>query len=301
MIRSTQKTVAWGVSAVLVAALAAGYYVWLTFNAREAPVGALEPLPAGKAEARVEPQIRYPIERVPRAQDPAVPAAVPLPPLEASDAEVQDALTRLIGRLAFSQLVRPEQLIRHIVATVDNLPRRTVAPRLWPINPVPGGFVPPGTGDNATLAAANAARYAPYVTAFEALDSHKLAALYAYFYPLFQQAYSELGYPNVYFNDRLVEAIDIMLATPDVREPIALVQPRVVYQFADPDLEALPSGQKILLRMGADNAAHVKSKLTEIRQAVTGAGSAQRVSPLAPDAASAPSAPARSSTPASGG
>lgn len=296
-----QKTVAWGVSTVLIGALGAGYYVWRTNIAHEAPVASVEALPEGKAEVRGEPQVRYPIERVPRTQDPATPATVPLPPLASSDAEVQDALARLIGRAAFAQLVRPEDMIRHIVATVDNLPRRTVAPRLWPIHPVPGSFVPHGTGNNATLAAANAARYAPYVAVFEALDSHKLAALYAYFYPLFQQAYSELGYPNVYFNDRLIEAIDIMLATPEVPEPIALAQPRVVYQFADPDLEALPSGQKILLRMGPDNAAHVKAKLTEIRQAVTGAGSLPAMSTPAPDAASAPSAPARSSTPASGG
>ncbi len=292
-----QKTVAWGVSAVLVGGLAVGYYVWQTLVPRDAPIASLDVFPESKPQVRAEPQIRYPIERIP-PQGAVAQATAPLPPLGSSDAEVQDALARLIGRAAFAQLVRPEEMIRHIVATVDNLPRRTVAPRLWPINPVPGGYIPPGRSESATAVQANAARYAPYVTAFEALDSHKLAAVYAYFYPLFQQAYSELGYPNVYFNDRLIEAIDIMLATPDVPEPIALVQPRVVYQYADPDLEALPAGQKILLRMGSDNAAHVKAKLTEIRQAVTGAGAMPMP---AAGAASVPAAPARSSTPASGG
>jgi hypothetical protein len=299
MIRSMQKTVAWGVSAVLVGALAVGYYVWRNVATHDTPFPAVDIEPERKPDVRGEPQIRYPIERVPREPGSAGAATAPLPALASSDAEVQDALVRLLGRHTFAQFVRPEQLVRHIVVTIDNLPRRTAAPRLWPIHPVPGGYIAPGAGD-ATVARANAARYAPYVAAFEVLDSRKLAAVYAYFYPLFQQAYDELGHPNVYFNDRLIEAIDIMLATPEVPEPIALVQPRVVHQFADPDLEALPSGQKILLRMGTENAARVKAKLTEIRQAVTGAGAVPAMLP-APGAASAPSAPAPSSTRASGG
>ncbi|OIQ76552.1 hypothetical protein GALL_417610 [mine drainage metagenome] len=44
------------------------------------------------------------------------------------------------------------------------------------------------------------------------------------------------------------------------------MQPKVLYQFADPKLEARSAGQKIMIRMGADNAAKVKAKLAEIRQ-----------------------------------
>jgi hypothetical protein len=40
----------------------------------------------------------------------------------------------------------------------------------------------------------------------------------------------------------------------------------VLYQFADPELEGLSAGQKIMLRMGAENAAKVKAKLREIRR-----------------------------------
>ncbi len=307
MVRSMQKTVAWGVSAVLFAGLVGGYYLWRAIATRDVPVALEEPAER-KPAPRVEPAIRYPIERVPQSAD-AAQAAAPVPSLDASDPEVQDALARLIGRAAFHQLVHPENMIRHVVATVDNLPRRTLAPALKPVKPIAGPFIAPGNGDSATLAAANAARYTPYVTALESLDTHKMAGIYAYLYPLFQQAYRELGYPNGYFNDRLVEAIDVMLSTPDVPEPIALVQPRIVYQFADPDLEALPSGQKIMLRMGRDNAARVKAKLLDIRQAVTGqsampsaatpAAGARDASSASP--ASVPSAPEPSSTKTSGG
>jgi hypothetical protein len=73
----------------------------------------------------------------------------------------------------------------------------------------------------------------------------------------------------MYFNDRMVQAIDSLLATPDVQGPIALVRPKVFYQFADPKLEALPAGQKLLIRMGAQNASLIKSKLQQFRAAIT--------------------------------
>jgi hypothetical protein len=103
----------------------------------------------------------------------------------------------------------------------------------------------------------------------EAIDAKKLVAVYVHFYPLFQQAYRELGYPNGYFNDRLVEVIDNLLAAPDTREPVRVVRPKVFYEFAEPELEALPAGQKILIRIGAANASRIKAKLREIRGELT--------------------------------
>ena len=50
-----------------------------------------------------------------------------------------------------------------------------------------------------------------------------------------------------------------------VSGPIALVQPKALYQFADPELEKLSAGQKIMIRMGPANAAKVKAKLRQIR------------------------------------
>jgi hypothetical protein len=89
-----------------------------------------------------------------------------------------------------------------------------------------------------------------------------------HFYPLFQQAYQALGYPNGYFNDRLVVTIDNLLAAPDITTDIAVVRPNVMYQFADPKLEDLSAGQKLMLRMGPTNAAIVKAKLRELRAQV---------------------------------
>jgi hypothetical protein len=125
------------------------------------------------------------------------------------------------------------------------------------------------TDAGVAIARENAARYWPYVRIAQAVPTDKLVALYARFYPLLQQQYEALGYPNGYFNDRVVQVIDHLLATPDVREPLVLVQPRVLYEFADPTLQDLSAGQKILLRMGAENRQEAKAKLREFRQAIT--------------------------------
>ena len=115
----------------------------------------------------------------------------------------------------------------------------------------------------------NFERYKPLVAAMSKLDMQQLSAVYVHFYPLFQQAYQNLGYPNGYFNDRLVEVIDAMLASPEPKGPIQLVRPNVMYTFADPALEARPAGQKLLIRMGPENAQAIKAKLTELRAAIT--------------------------------
>jgi hypothetical protein len=107
------------------------------------------------------------------------------------------------------------------------------------------------------------------VAAVSQLDAKQLGALYIHYYPLFQESYQNLGYPNGYFNDRLVEVIDNLLATPEPKGPIELVRPNVMYTYADPALEGRTAGQKLLIRMGAENAKAIKAKLTELRALIT--------------------------------
>ena len=116
---------------------------------------------------------------------------------------------------------------------------------------------------------ANFERYEPLVQLVRSSDTQQLVATYVRYYPLFQDAYENLGHPPEYFNDRLIEVIDHLLATPELQGPIALAQPGVLYQFADPKLESKSAGQKLLIRMGSENAAVIKDKLRELRSALS--------------------------------
>jgi hypothetical protein len=120
-----------------------------------------------------------------------------------------------------------------------------------------------------TIDTGNYRRYNAVVDMITGADLQAVVELYRRYYPLFQDAYVDLGYPDGYFNDRLVEVIDHLLQTPEISDPVALVQPHVLYQYADPALESLSSGQKLLLRMGNAHAARIKNTLSEFRALIT--------------------------------
>jgi hypothetical protein len=193
------------------------------------------------------------------------PEEKPLPKLNESDTTMLEALSSLMGAKTVANFIQPERLIRHIVVTIDNLTRQTFAPQMSPLK-LPGGALrTTGKGDTLAISKENYARYTPYVRLADALDTKRAVEMYTRFYPLFQQAYVDLGFPNGHFNDRFVEVIDHLLATPDVKEPVQLVVPHVLPEYADPALQERSTGQKLLIRMGPGNAARVKAKLKELR------------------------------------
>jgi hypothetical protein len=247
------------VAAVVVAAGAGIAYYLHNRSAQPQHVPAAPVAPA-------EPAIQHPLP--PTAESAA---QGPLPALGDSDPAIKDALGEVAGGDAVMRYLASDGIIRRIVVTVDNLPRQKVPVAKRPTLPVAGTFQVVGDELHATLDPRNFARYEPMVGVIRQLDMRRLADVYLRFYPLFQHVYQDLGYPNGYFNDRLVQAIDSLLATPKPAGPIELTRPNVMYTFADPALEARPAGQKILLRMGPENAAVIKAKLVELRAIVTAA------------------------------
>jgi hypothetical protein len=240
--------------AVLAGAIAiaiAAWYLW--------PEAALPPPPATPVAKTEGP----PAAKAP--QHPVAPPSEPLPPLKQSDPALFAGLSGLMSESVLRRFFDLEDIVRRIVATVDNLPRESYATRLNPVRPMPGPFAATGRDSTLAIAPANAARYADFVRMAEGVDSEKAVALYIRFYPLFQQAYLDLGYPEGYFNDRLVAVIDHLLAAPEVAGPIGLVTPHVLYEYADEKLQERSAGQKALIRMGPENAARLKAKLRELR------------------------------------
>ncbi len=280
------KAIWWSAGIVVAGAIAIGVYYRFYSPAPRQPPQASAPASAAAtpAASTPPPAIEHPIPAVASAP------STPLPSLDQSDPLVRDSLVGLLGKPAVARFLVPDTIIRHVVVTIDNLPRRKLAAELRPIQPTPGDTVVDHQGGITTLSAQNYARYTPFVQAVSALDPKALAAVYFRLYPLFQQAYENLGYPGKYFNDRLVQAIDSLLATPQVQGPIELVRPKVFYQFADPKLEALPAGQKLLIRMGPQNAAIIEQKLRAFRAAIANPPqSPPQPSPAASAPASAPS------------
>lgn len=214
------------------------------------------------ATTQAEPTQRFPVEPAPVEQE-------ALPELAQSDAPLRQQLETLAGRQPVEAWLLPQHLIERIVVAINSLDGDPVPMRIRPLRHVPGLFRVIGDGAQYSFSPDNAARYAPYVKAFSAIDPDALARLYLRWYPLFQEAYAALGNPHApYFNDRLIDIIDHLLQAPDVDASEPLVRPKVLYQYLDPTLESRSWGQKILMRMGSAHAAATKRQLQRIRQAI---------------------------------
>lgn len=208
---------------------------------------------------------RYPLPPAqPESETPRT--LIPLPPLDDSDSYFELALEDLFGS-GFGELLVDKSLIEKVVATIDNLPRSHVAERIRPVGAAPGEFEVVAVDQDGSfiLGPDNYARYDGIANRLADANIENVFETYRRFYPLMQEAYVNLGYPGRYFNDRVVEVIDHLLASPIPDQPIMLVRPHVLYRFADPELEALSSGQKLMIRIGVDNAKKVQVFLEQIR------------------------------------
>ena len=239
-----EKVGRWIIIGAVVLALAAGVWYWKSRGKEEAAV------PVAAAPPALEPKVKNPI----------------IPPDDIDpNLSATEQVATLIGTPRFETMFVPDEFVRKLVATVDALARQDIAARMNPAKPVAGKFVTAGGEEAPVLGAANFSRYTPWVDLVDSLDVDQAVALYKRLYPQFQKAYEDLGNPDGYFNDRVIEVIDHLLSAPEAPANIALARPNVLYEFADPALESQSTGRKLLLRMGPGNAARVQAKLREIR------------------------------------
>jgi len=216
------------------------------------------------------PSVKYP---VPQPQPPAqTESAVEPAPTEQEPGSLPEQNQTLEGHLAeliqqqnLFGLLQLDNLIQRFVVTIDSLPEKRVSQHLLPLKPPPGKFMVTG----GRISPENSKRYGLYLQMIDTLGIDRAVSLYVQFYDRFQAAYRELGYPQGHFNDRFVAVIDHLLATPATDTPLEVVQPLLVYKYADPDLEKLSAGQKMLLRIGAENRNRMESILRELRQRLT--------------------------------
>ncbi|MGI9271593.1 MAG: DUF3014 domain-containing protein [Woeseiaceae bacterium] len=203
---------------------------------------------------------RHPI-RLPALESGPDRESVPLPSLDDSDAYFLLDVATVFGTDVEVLLLR-DGIIDRLVATVDNLQRSQIPQKIRPVGTLTTTFID---------GSENYQRYNTLVAHIATADIDAMVDMYRRYYPLFQQSYERLGYPNAYFNDRLVDVIDHLLDTPELSSMPRLVRPNVLYEYADPELESLSSGQKLLLRIGSDHAASIKQVLRQLRSLIASA------------------------------
>ena len=205
----------------------------------------VEPVTVAEPEAVVTPE-------------PAIPA------LDDSDTEVRQRLLALDWRPGLASLFVTEDMLRSFAVQVDNIAQGQLAAGSALLQPLEQKFTVED-GAKLQLDEASFKRYEPYIQLLESVKPAQLVALFNRYEPLLQQAYAELGYPDQLFKNKLIEAIDELLATPEVNYPLALERPAVVYVFADPAIEQLPAAQKQMIRLGPDNQRKIRALLQQYR------------------------------------
>lgn len=234
------------------------------------PPAATEPvLPQPEPELDApEPDTAVPEQESLTEPEVSAPVAEPepvLPALDDSDNEVKQRLLALNWRSGLAGLFVTEEMLRNFVVQTDNAAQGQLASSHPLLQPVEQKFAL-GEGDAMQLDESSFVRYQPYIELLESVPPEQMLALFNRYEPLLQQAYAELGYPDELFKNKLISAIDLMLATPEVSYPLALERPSVVYVFADPAIEQLPAVQKQMIRLGPDNQQRFKVVLQHYKQ-----------------------------------
>jgi Protein of unknown function (DUF3014) len=196
------------------------------------------------------------------------PPRPPLPPLDDSDRVLREWGQPLSTHPEWVRWLASTDLARRFVAAIDNVARgQSPRAQLGPMRPE-GSFQVREEGGHLFVDGASYRRYDLAAEVFASVDLGAAVRLYHDLEPLFESAYAEIGEPSRTFQQALARAIDRLLAVQIPEGELEVERHLLVYQYADPELEALPAAAKHLLRMGPENARRVQSKLRFLRSAL---------------------------------
>jgi Protein of unknown function (DUF3014) len=233
---------------IVLAILIAGVGWW--FYRRPAPV--TQPQPD-------QPQLAAPS---------SVPAEFgPVPPLDQSDAFLRALVRQLSSRPELLAWLATDNLARQFTVVVDKIAIGTSPAKEMKAAAPSGSFATLGAGTALRIDPKSYERYNTFAQVVDSIDTEGAARAYRRVRPLLQEAFAELGYTDITFDERFALALGRLVDTPVPDGPVYLRPTSVTYQFADPDLEALSSAQKHLLRMGPQNMRLVQNKIRQFARA----------------------------------
>ena len=265
-----QRTGRWLIPALACALLAAagGYWAYQHYFVGQplAPVDTqVAPPDAGTQSTPADPAV---VSEIPLAP-PATPDTQPaLPELATSDDFVRDQLQPLVTYPGFKPWLEHRDLVQRLVAFIDALAKGRIAHKIFLVTPPAGAFAATRADGKLWLDEASSHRFDDFARMVAGMDMARLARQFHRLRPLLETAYGELGNPPQSFDQAVLDAIDGVLAAPEMQGPIELTHKGVRYRYADPALEALTPVQKQMLRMGPHNARIIKTKLRELRSAL---------------------------------
>ena len=204
-----------------------------------------------------------PIQPEPPVEAATEPDPIVLPPLAESDAFVREHLVGELVGTAGTDWLDESDLVLRAAAVIANGRDGNIPTRLLRFARVPGAFEVEDADGVTVIAPATHARYDTLVETATAIPPGQAAELIVLLEPLLVEGLAMLGRPEAP-RALLTATLQHVLDTPVTRDPIAVEQPNVFYQFKNPTLESRSALQKQLLRMGPDNVRALKTYAREL-------------------------------------
>ena len=212
---------------------------------------------------------------------PAAPIAAPvitelqpkIPPAPAVSEETGDQYAResidaVNGGKALAQFVAGDYVVERAVAIIDALRRGEVPYKLLPVGKPSTTFPISDNGLRVTLDTAGLSRYDGFAQWVGGLNTPALVSLLNDYEMIATQALTRMGVTDFDIRSALLAATTQILSTPQVSVDAELMRREANWVYMDPELEALSSLQKQVLRMGPENADIVQQKARDIRGAL---------------------------------
>ena len=225
--------------------------------------------------------VQPPVEPAPapiEAEVPAAPIAAPVatevqpktPPApvvteETGDRYARESIDAVNGGKALAQFVAGDYVVERAVAIIDALRRGEVPYKLLPVGKPSTTFPISDDGLRVTLDAAGFSRYDGFAQWVGGLDTTALVSLLNDYEMTATQALTRMGVSDFDIRSAVLAATTQILSTPQVAVDAELMRREANWVYIDPELEALSSLQKQVLRMGPENADIIQQKARDIR------------------------------------
>ena len=191
-----------------------------------------------------------------------------LPGLDGSDNFVRERVTLMSNSNILKKWLLADDLLRRVASYFDGLSRGVILSKIIPLSPAEGEFVTHRQDGVILMNAGNYERYNNTVSVLVSLDMRMMAQMFHFSRPLLEKAFSELGYQPRQMDGIILSALDQVLNTPIIVNPIELTRDSVIYKFADSKLEALSPLQKQLIRSGPENTKRLQKQVKILRDAL---------------------------------
>ena len=198
---------------------------------------------------------------------PKIPPA-PVVTEETGDRYARESIDAANGGKALAQFVAGDYVVERAVAIIDALRRGEVPYKLLPVGKPSTTFPISDDGLRVTLDAAGFSRYDGFAQWVGGLDTTALVSLLNDYEMIATQALTRMGVSDFDIRSAVLAATTQILSTPQVAVDAELMRREANWVYMDPELEALSSLQKQVLRMGPENADIVQQKARDIRGAL---------------------------------